>query len=454
MEAAAGRASPSRKAARTPTEGSASRRVGPAGVFHRPCPDVAVPSPDTGHEGRILTPLELPNRLARRLWLHLQGLGAAPASRSTHADALATVERLGMVQLDPLAPVARAHHHILWSRHSDWRPARYDTLLERRRSVFEHFTHDAAILPMTTWPWWARTRRLRAERYARGHWGAHLPPERERLRILERVAREGPLCSADFEGGARADRSVHAWMRPPHKLALEHLWLEGRLAVARRRRFAKHYDLVERVVPDALRAEVRGEPEQIDFLCRAALARLGFATVGELQRFWDAVSASEVRDWLGANPRAWRPVRVEGADGAWREACAPADVEDALAALGEPPARARILNPFDPVVRDRARLARLFGFDYRIEIYVPAARRRYGWYVYPVLDGARFVGRIEARVWRETDRLRVTGWWPEPGLGSSAARARRIGRELARFARLGGAATADPLPAASAAGAA
>ena len=385
--------------------------------------------------------------------MHLQGLGAAPASRSTHADALGTVERLGMVQLDPLAPVARAHHHILWSRHSDWRPGRYDTLLERRRSVFEHFTHDAAILPMTLWPWWARARRLRAERHARRHARGALPPARERERLVERIAREGPLCSTDFES-APADRSAHAWVRPPHKVALEHLWLEGRLAVARRRRFVKHYDLVERIVPAALRDERRGEPEQIDFLCRAALARLGFATVGELQRFWDAVSTAEVRGWLDAHPDAWRPVRVEGADGAWREGVAPADVEDALASLAGPPARARVLNPFDPLVRDRARLSRLFGFDYRIEIYVPAAKRRYGYYVYPVLDGTRLVGRIEARARRERDRLCVEGWWPEPGSRPSATRARRIERELERFARLGGVGTTDPLPTASTAPAA
>ena len=114
-----------------------------------------------------------------------------------------------------------------------------------------------------------------------------------------------------------------------------------------------------------------------------------------------------------------------------------------------------MLNPFDPLVRDRARLSHLFGFDYRIEIYVvPAAKRRYGYYVYPVLDGTRLVGRIEARARRERDRLCVEGWWPEPGSRPSATRARRIERELERFARLGGVGATDPLPAASTAPAA
>ena len=105
-----------------------------------------------------------------------------------------------------------------------------------------------------------------------------------------------------------------------------------------------------------------------------------------------------------------------------------------------------MLNPFDPLVRDRARLSRLFGFDYRIEIYVPAAKRRHGYYVYPVLDGARLVGRLEARAVRGEDRLAVIGWWPEPGVRASAGRTARIERELARFARLGGVGEADPLP--------
>ena len=175
-----------------------------------------------------------------------------------------------------------------------------------------------------------------------------------------------------------------------------------------------------------MRVETRTDAEQIDFLCRAALVRLGFASVGELQRFWDAASTAEVRAWLEANPRAWRPVRVQGADGSWRDAVAPADIEDALDRLRPPPGRARVLNPFDPLVRDRARLTRLFGFDYRIEIYVPAAKRRYGYYVYPVLDGARPVGRLEARAVRGEGRLAVTGWWPEPGVRTSTGRARRI----------------------------
>lgn len=392
-----------------------------------------------------VTTLPIPNELARRAWIETNGLALAPCASSTHEALLATVEQLGMVQLDPLKVVARAHHHILWSRHGGYRPRHFDLLLEKRRSVFEHFTHDAAILPMSLWPWWSRARGLRAERYARSVWGQALPAPRERDAIVARIANEGPVCSRDFERGAEnVDRRLHAWMRPGHKLALEYLWLSGVLAVSHRHGFAKYYDLVERVIPASIREELRGDDEQIDHLCRMALDRLGIATPGELQRFWNACSAAEVRQWITAHPEAWVPVNVEGVDGSWRHAIACADIEQRLAALPAPSSRVRIVNPFDPLVRDRNRVSRLFGFDYRIEIYVPPQKRRYGYYVYPVLQGTRFIGRIELRTDSDAGRLCVRSWWPEDRVRLSHSRFARLESELVRIARFAGLDAIDP----------
>ncbi len=399
-------------------------------------------------ERRHLTPVALSNAAARALLIERAGLADAPASRTTSVTLLRTIERLGMVQLDPLAPVARAHDHILWSRHVDYRPARLDTLLSRRREVYEHFTHDAAILPVSLWPWWSRARRLRAERYARGSWGSALPDEAGRAAVLARIRDEGPLCSADFDGPP-ADRSVHAWMRPPHKIALEWAWLAGTLAVSGRKRFAKYYDLVERVLPAQVLAEQRDEDAQVERLCEMALERLGVATPGEIKRFWEACSLDEVQAWLRARGDELEPVRIACADGSAYRAIAPAGLAaraERDAAARAPGTRTRVLNPFDPLVRDRARLKRVFGFDYRIEIYVPEAKRRYGWYVYPVLEGTRFIGRLEARVDRDADRLRVTRWWPEPHVATGKARTARIERELQRLARFAGASACDALP--------
>ena len=401
-----------------------------------------------------MTPLRIDNRTARRLWLERHGLlspqrptGSRGASAVPVIDAATdVVDALGMVQLDPIRTVARAHEHILWSRGARIRPPAFERLIEDRR-VFEHFSHDAVILPMARWPSWRRQRERRAKSLERGSWGQALPPPNVRAGILERVAREGPLCSRDFE---RAGRRTDTWSKPPHKVALDWLWLSGELAVSHRRGFAKHYDLTERIVPEALRTETWSDADQLDRLCRDALGHLGVASVTELQRFWDAATRTEVQAWIGAHRAELVDVLVESADGRLVPAFAGTDIESRLEALPEPGSRLRVINPFDPVIRDRARLARLFGFDYRIEIYVPQAKRRYGYYVFPLLEGTRFVGRAEIRTGRE--RLEVTALWLESGVRAGRARRAKLTAELARFARLAGVSDVSDLPPPRAAG--
>ena len=371
--------------------------------------------------------LKITNRDARRLWLDAQGF-AAPGRGPLDVGAI--IRRLGFVQLDTIQVVARAHHHILWSRDDRYREPMLDRLL-RDRDVFEHFTHDASVLPIETYPFWRR-RFAQMEAKVRGwEWHRNMPGEEGRAAIRDRIAAEGPLSTRDFETKLEGKRGM--WRRPPHKLALDYMWYAGELATAHRRNFVKHYDLAERVIPEAVCADVRSDGEQIDWLCTAALDRLVFATAGEIQRFWAAVSAAEVRGWIAAAPLV--PVEVEGADGRWSRALAPADIEERLSAAPAPPPRLRLLNPFDPLVRDRARLARLFGFDYRIEIFVPAAQRRWGYYVYPLLEGDRFVGRLELQADRAAARLALLRLWPEPGIRWTAAREAKLDAELGRLAR-------------------
>ncbi|MEX1252041.1 MAG: crosslink repair DNA glycosylase YcaQ family protein, partial [Hyphomonas sp.] len=193
------------------------------------------------------------------------------------------------------------------------------------------------------------------------------------------------------------------------------------------------------VIPHAYRtADEPPGPEQVDWLCREALARLGFGTPGDIQRFWAAADLEEVKAWTGAQA-GLVPVEIGSADGSWSAALAPADIEARLAAAEAPTSRLRILSPFDPVIRDRARLKRLFGFDYRIEIFVPAEKRIWGYYVYPLLEGDRMVGRLSARADRNAGRLTAEKIWTEPGIAWTPARAAKLEAELIRFARLIGA---------------
>jgi uncharacterized protein YcaQ len=150
------------------------------------------------------------------------------------------------------------------------------------------------------------------------------------------------------------------------------------------------------------------------------------------------MSPAEVRAWAHARREELRIVEIEARDGSWRRAFAPADIDARLEAAPPPTSRLRLLSPFDPVVRDRARLERLFGFDYRIEIFVPAPKRRWGYYVYPLLEADRFVGRIEVKAERSAGRLLVIRLWPEPGVAWTAARQAKLAAELDRLARFVG----------------
>ncbi|MEZ5967493.1 MAG: crosslink repair DNA glycosylase YcaQ family protein [Hyphomonas sp.] len=375
-------------------------------------------------------PLEIRNRDARRLWLNRQGLAATPTGK---LDLPQLIRELGFVQLDSIRVVSRAHDHIIWSRNQNYREPMLDRLMRRDRGVFEHFTHDASVIPMEFYPYWSRQFRRLEEKVRGWEWHRGMLDEDGRTAIVERIRQEGPLSTKAFDTKIEGPREM--WRRPPHKLALDYMWYAGELSTSHRENFTKFYDLTERVIPAHHRDDEPAEQDRIDWLCDGALARLGFASEGEIYRFWGATDLAEVKAWT-VRQKHLVPVRIETADGGYISALAPDGIEADLAGLQDATSRLRILNPFDPVIRDRNRLQRLFGFDYRIEIFVPAAKRTWGYYVYPLLEGDRFVGRLEAKADRAAGTLTVDSLWIEPGVRWTPARADKLEAELARFARL------------------
>ena len=376
--------------------------------------------------------LTISNRDARRLWLDVQGLSATPTGS---LDAMAIIERLGFVQLDTIQVVARAHHHILWSRNQNYREPMLDRLLAQDRAIFEHFTHDASVLPVETYPYWRRQFRRLGEKTVRWEQTRAMPGADGRAAIRARIEEEGPLSTHAFDTKAA---SKEMWARPPHKMALDHMWYAGELATSHRENFTKYYDISERVIPDHLREAEIADETQIDWLCRGALDRLGFGSEGDIMRFWNAAALAEVKAWRAARGGDLVDVEIACADRSMLKALAPPDIEERLANLPAPTSRLRILNPFDPAVRDRKRLARLFGFDFRIEIFVPAAERKWGYYVMPILEGDRFVGRIEAKADRKRGVLAVYAVWPEPRVKWGHARWDKLSAELDRLGRFVG----------------
>ena len=383
--------------------------------------------------------VHLDNRTARRLILFLQGLSDPPDRRRTTDELAALVERLGYVQLDSIRWVERAHDMILNARCTAARPGTLQRLVEHERALFEHWTHDACVIPCAFYPFWRhrfeRTRERLATKFAAWQgegYATHLAP------LKERVLGQGRLRSRDLDI-APGERPTDMWQWHDGKAALEYLWRTGELAIVAREGFQKVYGAVEEAVPAPDREVRVGHDAFVDFACRAALERLGIATPGTIARYFDLVTPAEAKAWAaeqGGNTLV--PVTVEGADGAARSMLARADVASLAAHLPAPPPRIRALSPFDPVIRDRDRLSWLFGFDYRIEIYVPAAKRVWGYYVFPLLEGDRLVGRIDMRADRRRDVLAVRRVWWEPGVRRSGARSERLARELARMARFAG----------------
>jgi uncharacterized protein YcaQ len=394
-----------------------------------------------------MTAPHLTNLQARRLFLHRHGLLAPPAGGARRPEIAATIHALGFVQVDSVNTLARAHDLILWSRRPAYRPEALHALHARDRAVFEHWTHDASVIPIEFFPHW----RLR---FARD--GARLAPrwrdwqgafEDHFDAVLSRIAREGECTSGDL-APATPRQGSGWWDWHPSKTALEYLWRTGQIAVKRRDSFRKVYDLTERVIPAPHLAPAPSAEETIDWACTAALDRLGFASPQELAAFWDLVTVDEARAWCAHETAAHRliDITLALADGTPRRAHARPDTPAEAATLPPATDRVRLLSPFDPALRDRTRAERLFGFRYRIEIYVPEPKRTYGYCVFPVLESETLIGRIDARARRDTGALAVRAFWPEPGIRIGKGRNARLMAELDRAARLAGCDRIDLAP--------
>lgn len=378
------------------------------------------------------------NRHARRFFMARQGLADPPSRRWGAAGLYEAVERLGFVQVDSVNVLERAHHHILYARNQTYRPAHLARLLEQDRLLFENWTHDASVIPSTFFPYW-RHRFARERQRLRTRWKDHFGHDgfdADLDRVRDHVAGNGPVMARDFEG---TKPSTGWWDWHPSKAALEYLWRTGELAIARREGFQKVYDLAERVIPARDFARTVSREDYVDWACRSALERLGMGTRGEIAAFWALLAPDEVAGWLDARRDELELLHVEPADdGRPQPAFAFAGTAEAVAAAAPPPSRLRVMSPFDPLLRDRKRAERLFGFFYRIEIFVPEAKRKYGYYVFPVMRADAVVGRIDMKADREADRLVVRAFWPEPGIRISKALLAQLEAELDRMRRLAG----------------
>jgi uncharacterized protein YcaQ len=261
---------------------------------------------------------------------------------------------------------------------------------------------------------------------------------------MARIRVEGPLKSSDFD---HPEKRGPWWGWKPQKAALDYLWRTGQLAVVRREGFQKVYDLPGRALPEVHEVPEPEEKTLLDRFCSGAAERLEVFTPRDVAGFWCAVDLASARSWCEAASREGRieAVEVESADGG--------PPQSAFALPGwrsrarrEAPERIRLLAPFDPIVRDRARAVRRFGFDYRLEAFTPKAMRQHGYYVLPMLDRGELVGRLDTKLHRDRGTLEVKGLFWEPRVRCGAGRRRRLEDALERLAAFAGAKSIEGLP--------
>ncbi|CAM3461549.1 crosslink repair DNA glycosylase YcaQ family protein [Nocardioides dubius] len=369
---------------------------------------------------------------ARRIALAAQGFADAPHARPTMRTFERTLARTGVLQIDSVNVLQRAHYMPLYARMGP-----YDVDLlhraaqSRPRRVLEYWAHVAAFMPVDLWP-------LMQHRMARAHldaWGGprSIAEENPALvkDVLDDVRRHGPRSAreidADLTGGLDRAKEHWGWNWSEVKKALEYLFYAGEITVAARNgQFERLYDVPERVVPAAILDAPTPEPAEAHReLVRRAARSHGVASEQCLRDYY-RMGVAETRAALGdlVDAGELEPVRVEG----WsrpaylhRDARVPRRI-----------AAATLLSPFDPIVWERARTEALFDFRYRIEIYVPAPQRVHGYYVLPFLLGERLAARVDLKADRAGRRLLVLGAFAEPTAPAHTAEA--LAAELRRLA--------------------
>lgn len=398
-------------------------------------------------------PMRLNIEEARVVMLAAQRLLEPPPARPTRADVLATIEHLGVVQVDTINVARRSQYLVLWSRLGAYDESLFDNLLYPDRAIFEYWCHAASILPMSDYPLY-RAMMLEAERHlydSDRHWAEHHPEII--ATTLEAIRDRGPLASADFErpnDGRRAERWDWHGLKESRR-ALAVLWTLGDLTVHSRRGGQKVYDLRERMESEVFGAAVNGhltpQEERIATLTRRTAETLGVVLPSWLFDYFRMVWPRSVTQ--GGRARAHQlleslvasggAVRAE-IDGIREPAYVSTDRLPDLDRLraGIRPGRTVFLSPFDSLIWDRARARALFNYEVAFEAYVVPEKRRYGYYSLAILHQGRLVGRLDPKMDRDTRTLVARAIFLEPGVAVDTALVDGIAgalRDLARFLR-------------------
>lgn len=341
---------------------------------------------------------------ARKLVLLSQRLPPIQQKGNALAATLSAIEHLGYVQIDTISAIQRAHHHTLWNRNTKYKNEHLRDLMANK-SIFEYWSHAAAYLPMKEFRF-SLPRKMAIASGEQRHW--YTKDKKMMERVLHRIASEGPLMAKDFENKGK---KLGDWQTKPAKQALENLYMQGKLMIRYRKNFHKVYDLTERVLPNAIDISIPTPDEHAQFLIISFLRAHGIAKANEM-------------GYLLKNMKTH-------IDSALNDLCVQGKVQPlmvgnevyyalttSLELLNRPLMRSKckIISPFDNLIIQRKRISHLFGFDYVLECYVPEAKRKFGYFVLPILWNGKFVARMDCKADRKTSVLHVHQMFLEPNI--------------------------------------
>lgn len=358
---------------------------------------------------------------ARKLVLLSQRVPPPKQVGSSIDATLSTIEHLGYIQIDTISAIQRAHHHTIWIRNPQYLSSHLDELMVNKK-IFEYWSHAAAYLPMRDFRF-SLPRKLAIARGSENHW--YHRDEKLMKSILKRIDSEGPLMAKDFEnkGGKTGE-----WQTQPAKQALENLFMQGELMIPYRVNFHKVYDLTERVLPDNLDTTVPESEEYARFLLTRYLQANGLGKASEmayLLKNTKALVISALKELLSEG----EVIQIHVSGNNYYVLPASLDL------LNKPLARSqvKILSPFDNLLIQRKRTLELFGFDYMLECYVPASKRKFGYFALPVLWDGNLVARMDCKADRNKSHMYIHHLALESGLAKTEAFALALSKELVSF---------------------
>ncbi|TWU23414.1 hypothetical protein Pla52o_29500 [Novipirellula galeiformis] len=373
--------------------------------------------------------IELSPAQAKRLVINRQGLHKSNAFGRGDSALHDCIDRLGYIQIDTISVINRAHHHTFWTRVATFRNNHLDAL-QKDRKIFEYWAHAAAYLPMQDYRYCLPY--MNAIASGQKHW--RTPDKKVMASVMQRIRSDGPLKARDF--AASGSKTLHFWgAKKPEKIALEQLFIEGKLMVSHRDGFEKVFDLPERILPSRLDTSTPTSEEFYRYLIIRTIQSQGFATeseIGYLRKGIKLALRKQIQQMLADNEIV--QVRVHGNPNVYYSQTDMIE-QDRPARVAR---NVHLLSPFDNLVIQRKRMAQLFDFDYQIECYVPESKRKHGYFCLPILFGDELVGRLDPKADRRNRNLVVRNLVIEKELKHVDAFIDKLARKLNELAIFNG----------------